>query len=109
MRSARKSMGNNIKAFRKHRKITQFELAKLLGYKSSGTLSQIENGIRGIDIDKMPKLAQILGIPVAVLVLDIDMAEKEVQLLIQLVDLIKNKNKSTELRNHFAALKKLLC
>ena len=108
MQSARSAMGKKIKRFRQLREITQIELAKLLGYTSTGTLSQIENGLRGIDIDKLPKLAQILEVPVPVLVSDIDMSEADVRLLIKLIDLLKNKNKSKETKSYFAAVQKLL-
>jgi transcriptional regulator with XRE-family HTH domain len=106
--TARESIGKKIRTFRKLRDVSQVELAKQLGYTSTGTLSQVETGIRGMDIDKLPTLARILDVPLAVLVSDIDMTEDEVRLLLKLIDLIKNKNKSSEMKRFYHEVRKVL-
>jgi transcriptional regulator with XRE-family HTH domain len=60
-------IGKNIKMFRKRAEMTQVDLAKKLGYTSSGTISQIENGSRGMDFDKLDLAAEVLNIDAAIL------------------------------------------
>lgn len=50
---------HTIKSMREHLKITQSELAKMLGV-TQGAVSQWENGTTRPDIKLLPKLAQIL-------------------------------------------------
>lgn len=51
-----------IRHIRKEKKITQEELAKNLGFSSSSAISYIENGQRKLNADKIPKLAECLGV-----------------------------------------------
>lgn len=54
-------MQNNILNCRKKAGITQVQLAKKLGYKSTGTVSMWENGERTPRAPMLPKIADILG------------------------------------------------
>ncbi len=104
----REAMGHKIQVFRKLKRITQVELAKELGYLSTGTLSQIENGVRGVDVEKMPKLAEILGVPLPILLSDIDISEEDAKLLVKLVNLMKDRGSSEKANAYYAAIKKIL-
>ncbi|PEP93989.1 helix-turn-helix domain-containing protein [Bacillus nitratireducens] len=53
-----------IRHIRKEKKITQEELAKELGFSGSSAISYIENGQRKLNADKIPKLAEILGVTI---------------------------------------------
>lgn len=44
----RRIFGKKIKQLRRIRGTTQVELAKELGFTSTGTISQVKNGIRGL-------------------------------------------------------------
>ena len=50
----------NIKAFRKRSKMTQTDMAKLLGV-SQATISYWEKGEKDLGLDDAMKIAQILG------------------------------------------------
>ncbi|WP_179884294.1 MULTISPECIES: helix-turn-helix domain-containing protein [Bacillus cereus group] len=58
------AIGMRIRHIRKEKKITQEELAKELGFSGSSAISYIENGQRKLNADKIPKLAEILGVTI---------------------------------------------
>ena len=49
-------MGNSISKLRKEKKMTQSELAKLIGV-TQETISKLENGKRNLDINTAQKIA----------------------------------------------------
>ncbi|MGH0950032.1 MULTISPECIES: helix-turn-helix domain-containing protein [Bacillus] len=58
------TIGMRIRNIRKEKKITQEELAKNLGFSGSSAISYIENGQRKLNADKIPKLAECLGVTI---------------------------------------------
>ena len=56
----RRSILENIKGFREHKKLTQSELAQMLGLKQS-TIAMWENGDSMPRTDKLPELAKIFN------------------------------------------------
>lgn len=56
-----KRIGSRIRLFREMRGMTQIELAKRLGYNSTGALSLIESGERGLNKVKLNQAASVLG------------------------------------------------
>ena len=57
------ALHRNIKTLRKSLGISQVELARLIGIKQSG-VSKIERGIQRPGIDRLPILADVLGVTV---------------------------------------------
>lgn len=57
-----KKIGQRIKMLRKDADLTQMDLARQLGYNSTGMISQVEAGSRGMDLDKLARCAEILGV-----------------------------------------------
>ncbi|HHY72248.1 MAG TPA: helix-turn-helix transcriptional regulator [Bacillus bacterium] len=53
-------IGKNIKKYRNIKGFTQAFVSKELGYKSSSTICEIENGKKGVDADNVPRIAKIL-------------------------------------------------
>ena len=64
--------GKRIKMLRQKHDVTQMDLAKAVGYTSTGTISQIENGQRGVSFKRIPRFANFFGISKAEL-----LSEKE--------------------------------
>lgn len=58
------SIGMRIRDIRRKKKITQGELARMLGFSGSSAISYIENGQRKLNADKIPKLAESLGVTI---------------------------------------------
>ncbi|MFW0776304.1 MAG: helix-turn-helix domain-containing protein [Rickettsiales bacterium] len=73
-------LGNKIKALRKMEGLTQIELGMELGYSSSGTISQIEKGISGMDNDQIVRAARFFGVDPLVLFTDHDYTDKQLRL-----------------------------
>jgi len=65
------TIGKNIKLLRKNFNLTQEHIAKFLSI-SQENLSQIENGKRGLNITKLLKLCDLLGITLEYLLKPID-------------------------------------
>ncbi|MED0686579.1 helix-turn-helix transcriptional regulator [Anoxybacillus ayderensis] len=60
----KRKLGERIKEIRVQKGLTQSFVAKELGYKSPSMLSEIESGKKGIDAEKIPLLANILGVDI---------------------------------------------
>lgn len=56
-----KSIGSRIKDKREEMKLTQGELAKMLGYKSKSTVNKIEMGVNDITQSKISAFAEVLN------------------------------------------------
>ena len=62
-RDIKKQFGNNVKYYRKLRKITQFDFADMIG-KSEETISNIERGIPSTGIELIGKIAKTLNVSI---------------------------------------------
>lgn len=66
-KETRKTIGANIRKLRKDKGLLQPQLSELLGLSSSGHLSLIERGERGLPSDKLIQVAKIFGVHPSVL------------------------------------------
>ncbi|PAD67298.1 transcriptional regulator [Bacillus sp. 7586-K] len=60
----KESLGFRIRQLRIEKGLTQTFVAKQLGYKHSSILSEIESGKKGISAEKLPIVANVLGVDV---------------------------------------------
>ncbi|MGE6618540.1 helix-turn-helix domain-containing protein [Bacillus mycoides] len=58
------TFGNRIRDIRKQKNITQEKLAKKLDFSHASAISFIENGKRRLDAEKVPTLANALGVSI---------------------------------------------
>ncbi|MGQ4702999.1 helix-turn-helix domain-containing protein [Bacillus thuringiensis] len=58
------TFGNRVRDIRKQKNITQDKLAKELDFKHASAISFIENGKRRLDAEKIPTLANALGVSI---------------------------------------------
>lgn len=63
----KKALYDNIRKFRKEKKLSQGDLAKMTGYASNSMIAQIENGIIDLQYTKIIQFAEALDVPVPVL------------------------------------------
>lgn len=54
-------VGNNIRQRRLELKLSQEQLAKLMGYKSKAAISRVENGHEDLTLDRVVKFANALS------------------------------------------------
>jgi transcriptional regulator with XRE-family HTH domain len=59
----KKQFGNNVKYYRKLRKITQFDFSEMIG-KSEETISNIERGIPSTGIELIEQIAEVLDVKI---------------------------------------------
>ncbi|MFF1291591.1 helix-turn-helix domain-containing protein [Bacillus thuringiensis] len=58
------TFGNRVRYIRKQKNITQEKLAKELEFSHASAISFIENGKRRLDAEKIPTLANALGVSI---------------------------------------------
>ena len=63
----KKALYENIRKFRKEKKLSQGQLAKLTGYASNSMIAQIENGLIDLQYSKIIQFADALDVSVPVL------------------------------------------
>jgi len=103
-KSTRFTIGQNIKKLRDNAGMKQHELASLLELSSSGHISLIENGDRGLPNDKIMKVAEIFKVHPSVLFTDKPATMEYAHFMGLLSKIILSKNKPPS----FEALKVLL-
>lgn len=76
----RKSLGERIKLLRDIIGITQAQLAAALGY-SEKFLSSVENGRKGMKMQKIKEAAGILGVPSEALLTEKDLTREQLEIM----------------------------
>ena len=105
----RKIMGKKIKILREMNDVTQVELAKILGYASTGTISLIENGIKGMKNVVVIKAAEFFRIHPSVLLLPSEMGREELEIYSAVMNLMEEYRKNPKkMRPYLENLKKSL-
>jgi transcriptional regulator with XRE-family HTH domain len=90
-------IGKKISILREQKKLSQVELGRKLGFTSSGTISQVENGTRGLKLASIIKAARFFGVHPAVLISPIAIENyTDIKLLSKVVYLIDLKNEQPE-------------
>jgi len=64
----KKILGQNLKKLRKRAGISQVEFGGKLGLRSSGSISLIENGTRGLTLENLFRASQVLKVPLIALI-----------------------------------------
>jgi transcriptional regulator with XRE-family HTH domain len=75
-------MGRRIRLIRKANDLTQVELAKRLGYTSSGTIAQIEAGSKGMTLDKLLQLGREFGINPALFMVNDSVNDEQFEMVL---------------------------
>ena len=105
----RKIMGKKIRILREMNSVTQVELAKILGYKSTGTISLIENGIKGMKHVVVIKAAEFFRIPPSVLFSPVDMDKDELEIVSAVMKLMDERRKNPkQITPHVEIFKRML-
>lgn len=92
-----KKLGERLKMFREAKRISQIELAQACGYNSTGTISQIEMGISGMEVSKLMKAAVFLGVHPAALLTELNLTDEQLKQLSKFAMLIQHPEKAKNL------------
>lgn len=93
----KKLIGHRIRFLRDKAGISQMELAYQVGYESTGAISQIERGLRGMDKEKLFRCADVLGVHPAVLMSPKKFTEEQLTIIVNLLKVIENNPQSPHL------------
>jgi transcriptional regulator with XRE-family HTH domain len=88
-KSFKEILGRNIKRLRTLQNITQLELAVAVGYGSSGMISQVERGDKGMDSEKIYAAAEFLGVHPSVLFSPTEWNDDQLEMAIKSMKVIK--------------------
>lgn len=77
-------LGSKIRKLRTISGKTQVELAKELGFTSTGAISQVENGLKGLKVESIVKAAEVLGVHPIVLMTPYELGEEEIEIASEL-------------------------
>mgnify|MGYP000863326140 CR=1 FL=1 len=92
-----KQLGARLRMFREAKRISQIELAQACGYNSTGTISQIERGISGMEVSKLVRAAAFLGIHPAALLTELNLTDEQLKQLSKFALLIQHPEKAKNL------------
>ena len=102
-------LGKKIKMLRELKQIGQVELARALGYKSTGTISLIENGKKGMKVSSILKASTFFKIHPAVLLSPLEVDKEDLEMFSDLMKLMERRKKEPDkTRPYFEAIRKLL-
>lgn len=84
----RKVIGSKIRKLRELNNMTQMDLAFRLDYESTGMISQIENGLKGMGLSRLKKCADIFKVPLSSLLGDKEYPKEEMEMLHKLIEIL---------------------
>jgi transcriptional regulator with XRE-family HTH domain len=101
-------LGKKIKRLRKLNDVTQEDLRKALGLNSSGMISQVEDGTKGLKKENIVRAAAFFGVHPIVLFSPVDMSKEDLEMMNGIMKLIEKKNTSAENKSYYNTIRKLL-
>jgi len=87
-------IGKRIRILREKAEMSQVELARLIGLTSSGIISQVENGERGLKGENLAKVAEIFGVEEIALTASKDLSWTSVKMVTEFTRLLRKKKKT---------------
>lgn len=88
-RKIRELIGKKVRQLREINKVTQMELAYELGYNSTGTISQVEGGTKGMDIERLFKTAQFFNVSLFYLLTPMEISKEQLRIIEKLETILK--------------------
>jgi len=98
--------GEKVKTLRDIHGMTQIDLAFKIGYESTGMISQIENGLKGMSDDIKFNLAKLFKVPMAILLNDKEYSKDDLKMLVKMMEILELS--AEERPEHFKSIKILL-
>jgi transcriptional regulator with XRE-family HTH domain len=93
----RQMLGKKIKTLRTARGITQVELARALGFTSTGAISQVENGLRGLMFESIINVAKVFDVHPVFLMAPDDIELDDCELISAMFRLFEKRRQEPEL------------
>ena len=101
--------GKRIQELRKINDVTQMDLARAVGMSSTGAISQIENGTKGMKMSAIVKAAAFFGVHPIVLMSPVDHNKEDLEILIGIAKLMELRSRDSKKADPYLhAIKKLI-
>ena len=102
-------LGKKIRKLRTISGKTQVELGKELGFTSTGSISQIENGLKGLKVESIVKAAEVFGVHPIVLMTPYELGKEETEIVSKLFLLLeKHRRQPSSARPYVQEVLKIL-
>ena len=101
-------LGKKIKHLRALTKTTQMDLAHHLGIVSTGAISQVESGSKGLTVENIQRAAEFFGVHPAVLFSPVEMSADDLAIMRVLLDRIENKNRDSKKAKDYELIQRLV-
>ncbi len=86
------AIGKKIKQLRQMQDVSQVALAKAIGMTSTGAISQVENGTKGLKMTSLLKAARFFGVHYAILLDTGDYSDEELRAVQEFMLFLKAKH-----------------
>lgn len=94
----RRMRGRKNKALSTARGITRGGLARALGFTSTGAISQVENGLRGLTFESIMNVAKVLDVHPSVLLTPDEMDKDDIEMITEMLRLFEKRKKRAQIR-----------
>jgi transcriptional regulator with XRE-family HTH domain len=90
--------GKRIHTLRELTNTTQEDLRKALGFTSTGAISQVENGTKGMKFEAVLKSASFFGIHPMLLISNGNLSKSDLEVMIKTMEILKQKDTNKHYR-----------
>lgn len=101
-------LGKKIRQLRNLTGATQMDLARHLGFSSTGAISQVESGSKGLTIENIHRTAAFFGVHSAVLFSPVEMSDDDLSIMQVLLDRIENKKANAKKRQDYELISRIV-
>jgi transcriptional regulator with XRE-family HTH domain len=100
------TFGKKLRKLRDIHGMTQMDLAFKLGYESTGMISQVENGLKRMSLNRIRECSEIFGVPISELLGGKEYSMEEMALLNKMIAILSSPEGNRH--KHYDAIKLLL-
>lgn len=90
----KKVFGRKIRILREIHDVTQNDLAKHLGYSSTGAITQVEAGDKGVKFENIQRIAEFFSVDPIYLLDPSEMSKEDLKAAVQFRKMLKKGNKA---------------
>lgn len=101
-------LGKKIRQLRGLTGTTQMDLAHHLGFSSTGAISQVESGSKGLTIENIHRTAEFFGVHSAALFSPVEMTDDDLTIMRILLDRIEHKKGNVKKRQDYELISRLV-
>lgn len=101
-------LGKKIRQLRGLTGTTQMDLARHLSFSSTGAISQVESGSKGLTIENIHRTAEFFGVHSSALFSPVEMNDDDLVIMRVLLDRIKNKKTNAKKKQDYELISRIV-